>query len=117
MSLGLGLGAIVRQKKPLGPTNKPFNHLSYTSTVDRKPVIVHIRAFNWSTHMRLTTTLAAAAVIAVSGVAANAGGLAPVIPEAPIVIVDAPAPAGGSISSGYIVLGLLAALVAASASF
>ncbi|MBB5720444.1 MAG: hypothetical protein ABJO29_09590 [Yoonia sp.] len=66
--------------------------------------------------MRLTTTLAAAAAIAVSGVAANAGGLAPVIPEAPVVIVDTPAPAG-SINSGYIVLGLLAALVAASASF
>jgi hypothetical protein len=66
--------------------------------------------------MRLTTTLAAAAVIAVSGVAANAGGLAPVIPQAPVVIVDTPAPAG-SIKPGYIVLGLLAALVAASASF
>ena len=66
--------------------------------------------------MRLTTTLAAAAAIAVAGAAANAGGLAPVIPEAPVVIVDTPAPAG-SINSGYIVLGLLAALVAASASF
>jgi hypothetical protein len=91
--------------------------LSYTSTVDRKPVIVHKVHLIWSTDMRLTTTLAAAAAIAVSGVAANAGGLAPVIPEAPVVIVDTPAPAGGSISSGYIVLGLLAALVAASASF
>jgi len=39
-----------------------------------------------------------------------------VIPEAPVVIVDTPAPTG-SINSGYIVLGLLAALVAASASF
>jgi len=46
----------------------------------------------------------------------RAGGLAPVIPEAPVVIVDTPAPTG-SINSGYIVLGLLAALVAASASF
>jgi len=67
--------------------------------------------------MRLTTTLAAAAAIAVSGAAANAGGLAPVIPDAPVVVVDTPAPATGSINSGFIVLGLLAALVAASASF
>ena len=66
--------------------------------------------------MRLTTTLAAAAAIAVSGVAANAGGLAPVMVEAPVVMVDTPAPAG-SINPGYIVLGLLAALVAASGSF
>lgn len=66
--------------------------------------------------MRLTTTLAAAAAIAVSGAAVNAGGLAPVIPEAPVVIVDTPEPTG-SINSGYIVLGVLAALVAASASF
>ena len=50
--------------------------------------------------MRLTTTLAAAAAIAVSGVAANAGGLtAPV--EAPIVEVMTPAPAG-SFSSGIL---------------
>ena len=66
--------------------------------------------------MRLTTTLAAAAAIAVSGVAANAGGLSPVV-EVPMVEVMTPAPAGGSITSGYIILGLLAALVAASASF
>ncbi|MDG1863413.1 MAG: hypothetical protein P8J02_09460 [Yoonia sp.] len=66
--------------------------------------------------MRLTNTLAAAAVIAVSGVAANAGGLAPVAMEAPVVMVETPA-ASGSLNSGYIVLGLLAALVAASSSF
>ena len=66
--------------------------------------------------MRLTTTLAAAAAIAVSGVAANAGGLSTPVNEAPIVEVMTPAPAG-SLSSGYIILGLLAALVAASASF
>tara|TARA_R110002051_G_scaffold271530_1_gene331988 strand:- start:23231 stop:23437 length:207 start_codon:yes stop_codon:yes gene_type:complete len=68
--------------------------------------------------MRLTTTLAAAAAIAVSGVAANAGGLAPAVPEMTVapVMVDTPAPAG-SINSGYVVLGLLAALVAASGSF
>jgi len=66
--------------------------------------------------MRLTTTLAAAAAIAVTGAAANAGGIAPVIAEAPVVVVDTPA-AGSSIPAGYIVLGLLAALVAASGSF
>ena len=67
--------------------------------------------------MRSLKVLAAAAVLATTAATANAGGLAPVIPEAPVVIVDTPAPAGGSINSGYIVLGLLAALVAASASF
>jgi len=66
--------------------------------------------------MRLTTTLAAAAAIAVSGVAANAGGLSTPVMEAPMVEVMTPAPAG-SINSGYIVLGLLVALVAASGSF
>ena len=64
--------------------------------------------------MRLTTTLAAAAAIAVSGVAANAGGLtAPV--EAPMVEVMTPAPAG-SMSSGLLLLALIAALLAASSS-
>ena len=64
--------------------------------------------------MRLTTTLAAAAAIAVSGVAANAGGLtAPV--EAPMVEVMTPAPAG-SMSTGLLILAAIAALLAASAS-
>ncbi len=66
--------------------------------------------------MRLTTTLATAAAIAVSGVAANAGGLQQQVMEDKIDVIPMAAPAG-SISSGYIVLGLLAALVAASASF
>jgi len=66
--------------------------------------------------MRTLKVLAAAAVLSTAAATANAGGLAPVIPEAPVVIVDTPAPTG-SINSGYIVLGLLAALVAASASF
>ncbi len=66
--------------------------------------------------MRTLKVLAAAAVLSTTAITANAGGLAPVIPEAPVVVVDTPAPAG-SINSGYIVLGLLAALVAASASF
>ena len=64
--------------------------------------------------MRLTTTLAAAAAIAVTGAAANAGGIAPVI-DGPIVVVDTPS--GSSVPAGYIVLGLVAALVAASGSF
>jgi len=67
--------------------------------------------------MRSLKIIAAAAVLATTAATANAGGLAPVIADAPVVIVDTPAPAGGSINSGYIVLGLLAALVAASASF
>lgn len=68
--------------------------------------------------MRITTTLAAAAAIAVSGVAASAGGLSTPAPEMTVapVMMDTPAPAG-SINSGYVVLGLLAALVAASGSF
>ena len=64
--------------------------------------------------MRLTTTLAAAAAIAVSGVAANAGGLAAPV-EAPMVEVMIPAPAG-SMSSGLLILAAIAALLAASAS-
>lgn len=68
--------------------------------------------------MRLTTTLAAAAAIAVSGVAANAGGLSVPVTTTPTVVdVMTPAAPTGSVNSGYIVLGLLAALVAASGSF
>ena len=37
--------------------------------------------------MRFTTTLATAAILAVSGVTANAGGLAPVVLAEPIEIV------------------------------
>ena len=67
--------------------------------------------------MRSLKVLAAAAVLATTAATAHAGGLAAPIQDAPIVIDNTPAPAGGSINSGYIVLGLLAALVAASASF
>jgi hypothetical protein len=67
--------------------------------------------------MRSLKVLAAAAVLAATAATANAGGLAAPVAEAPVVIVDTPAPSTGSISSGYIVLGLLAVLVAASASF
>ena len=66
--------------------------------------------------MRIITTLAASAALAVTGFAASAGGLAPEVMEAPVVVVDTPMAPAGSINSGYVVLGLLAALVAASAS-
>jgi len=65
--------------------------------------------------MRLTTTLAAAAALAVTGFAANAGGLAPEVMEAPVVVVDEPAPAGSSINSTYVIVGVLAALLIAAA--
>lgn len=68
--------------------------------------------------MRYTKTLAAAAIVAMAGTAASAGGIAPVQQEQEI-FVPAPAPAGpaSSVPAGYIVLGLVAALVAASGSF
>ena len=66
--------------------------------------------------MRITTTLAAAAALAVSGVAATAGGMADEVLETPVVVAGpAPAPAASSISPTYIVLGVLAALLSASA--
>ncbi|WP_083480152.1 hypothetical protein [Loktanella sp. 5RATIMAR09] len=67
--------------------------------------------------MRITTTLAAAAAIAVSGVAASAGGMADEVMEAPVVVAEpAPAPAASSISPVYIVLGVLAAVLVAAAA-
>lgn len=65
--------------------------------------------------MRLTTTIAAAAVFAVSAVSANAGGLSEPVMDTPTVMMETPAPAG-SINSGYVVLGLLAVLVAVAAT-
>lgn len=68
--------------------------------------------------MRSIKILAIASVIAVSGVSASAGGIQPSAPDTTVVIPnDAPPAPVGTINSGYIVLGLLAALVAASASF
>jgi len=61
--------------------------------------------------MRYTKTLAAAAVIAFAGSTASAGGLGDVIEITP------PPADTGTINAGYIVLGLIAALVAASGSF
>ena len=65
--------------------------------------------------MRLINTLAAATALAVTGFAANAGGLAPEVVEAPVVVVDEPAPAGSSVSSTYIIVGIVAALLIAAA--
>ena len=60
--------------------------------------------------MRLTTTLAAAAALAVSGFAATAGGLSDEVMEAPVVAVEPEMePAGYSISPTFIILGVLAA--------
>ena len=69
----------------------------------------------WSTEMRLTTTLAAAAALAVTGFAANAGGLAPEVVEPEVVVVDEPAPAGSSVNSTFIIVGIIAALLIAAA--
>lgn len=66
--------------------------------------------------MRFTTTLAAAAALAVSGVAATAGGMNNEVMEAPVVMVEpAPAAPTSSVSPTYIVLGVLAALLIAAA--
>lgn len=70
----------------------------------------------WSIDMRLTTTLAAAAAIAVSGVAATAGGMSEPM-EAPVVMVDpAPEPTTSSVSPTYVILGVLAAILIAAAA-
>ena len=66
--------------------------------------------------MRLTTTLAAAAALAVSGFAATAGGLSEEVMEAPVVAVEPEMePAGSSISPTFIIVGVLAALLIAAA--
>jgi hypothetical protein len=71
---------------------------------------------NWSTDMRLTTTLAAAAALAVSGFAANAGGMDQPVMAAPVVMVEPEmAPKGSSINSTYLIVGVLAALLIAAA--
>ena len=66
--------------------------------------------------MRFVTTLAATAAFTIAGIAAQAGGLEPVVVEPqPVVVEEAPAPAGSSISPTYIVVGVLAALLIAAA--
>ena len=57
--------------------------------------------------------LAAAAAIAVSATTATAGGLAPEVMEAPVVMVDAPAQ---SSLGGLLVPAILLALLAVAAS-
>lgn len=68
--------------------------------------------------MRFTKTLVAAAAVSVAGSTAFAGGPGPVIQEPPVVVLP-PVETGSpsSVPAGYIVLGLVAALVAASGSF
>jgi hypothetical protein len=63
--------------------------------------------------MRFTTTLAAAAAIALTSTTAFAGGVAPAMMEAPVEEVME-APATSSVKPAYIVLGVLAALLIAS---
>ncbi len=58
--------------------------------------------------------LAAAAAIAVSATAASAGGLAPEVMEAPVVVVDTPEPAGSL--GGWVVPAIALALIAAAAA-
>ena len=66
--------------------------------------------------MRLTKTLVASAALAVSGFAANAGGLAPEVMEEPVVVVEEEmAPKGSSVSATWIIVGVLAALLIAAA--
>jgi hypothetical protein len=63
--------------------------------------------------MRLTTTLAATAALAVASTSAFAGGVSPEIMEAPEVEIME-APQTSSVKPAYIVLGILAALLIAS---
>jgi hypothetical protein len=66
--------------------------------------------------MRITTTLAAAASIAVLSTSAFAGGMSPEVMEAPVVMEEPMmAPKASSISPTYVVLGVLAALLIAAA--
>lgn len=58
--------------------------------------------------------LAAAAALAVSATTATAGGLAPEVMEAPVVVVDTPAPT--SSLGGLIVPAILLALIAVAAT-
>ena len=68
--------------------------------------------------MRFTKTLVAAAALAVAGSAAFAGGPGPAIADNDVIVLP-PVETGSpsSVPAGYIVLGLVAALVAASGSF
>lgn len=63
--------------------------------------------------MRITTTLAAAATLAVVSTSAFAGGVAPVVIE-PVEVMEAPKTS--SVSPTYIVFGVVAALLIAAAA-
>ncbi|WP_322893877.1 MULTISPECIES: hypothetical protein [unclassified Yoonia] len=65
--------------------------------------------------MRMTNVFATAAAVAVLSTSAFAGGLAPEVMEAPVVVAE-PAPAGSSINPAFIVVGVLAALLIAAAA-
>lgn len=65
--------------------------------------------------MRIFTTFTAAASVAVLATSTMAGGLADEITEAPVEVMVADEPAGSSINPTFIVLGVLAALLLASA--
>ena len=62
-----------------------------------------------------TKTTALAAAIAVSASSAFAGGLSPEIVETPVMEEVMAAPAGPSIDPTYIVIGVIAALLIATA--
>lgn len=65
--------------------------------------------------MKYIKFLASGALIA-STTFAHAGGLSNEVMEAPVVIVEPePAPAGSSINSTYLIIGVLAALLIAAA--
>ncbi|WP_394178246.1 hypothetical protein [Yoonia maritima] len=63
--------------------------------------------------MRITKTLATAATLAVVSTSAFAGGVAPVIVE-PVEVMEAPKTS--SVSSTYVVVGVVAALLIAAAA-
>jgi len=66
-------------------------------------------------NMRLMTTFAAAAALTISGFAAQAGNPEPAIVEPAPVVAPEPEPAGSSINSTFIVVGVIAALLIAAA--
>ena len=61
------------------------------------------------------TTFAAAAALTISGFAAQAGNPEPAIVEPAPVVAPEPEPAGSSINSTFIVVGVIAALLIAAA--
>lgn len=66
--------------------------------------------------MRTTTTIAAAASIAVMSTSAFAGGMSEEVMEAPVVMEEPVAEPAGSSTVGLIVLGVLAAALLVAAN-